>query len=87
MKKLLISVILGIFLISGIFALSFSIKNDFDKKVDSIKTITICQKDNEKAVKNSKCEELNSKYEPLNISKVNYFTENTEGVIRFTNGN
>ena len=87
MKKLILTLIIGIFLIGGIFALSFSIKNDFDKKVDSINTITICQKDNEKAVKNNKCEELNLKYEPLNISKTDYFNMNSGGIIKFSNGN
>ena len=88
MKKLLISVIIGILLIGGIFALSFSVKNDFDNKVNAIPVIA---KTNQQGV----CERIEgnahlppfcNSNETINVSTTDYFYENSDGIVRFTNG-
>ena len=55
--------------------------NTFNEKVNSIKVLPICLK----VPENSKCREKNPNYKPLNISNINYFYINNEGVKRFNN--
>ena len=55
----------------------------FDKKINDL--TSVCFKDKTKIVKASKCLKDKKRYSLIDISNSNYFKQNSEGLVRFSN--
>jgi len=85
-KKLIIFTILGILVLGIVGAISFSIKNDFTIKVNTLDSNQLCLKDSSlKIVKDSQCEKEKPKYSIIDISATNLFYKNSDNIVRFAN--